>query len=40
MSYAIPYKGITRFFNSEEQAITFCKLAMLNTNVIIKAQLR
>jgi hypothetical protein len=40
MSYAIPYKGITRFFNTELDAETFCKLAMLSQSVIIKAQLR
>ena len=39
MSHAVPFKGITRFFNSHEQAIMFCKLAMLPSSSIIPVSL-
>lgn len=39
MSHAVPFKGITRFFNTEQDAIKFCKLAMLPTSSILQVSL-
>lgn len=39
MSHAVPFKGITRFFNTEQDAIKFCKLVMLPTTVILQVNI-
>lgn len=39
MLHAVPFKGVTRFFNTEQDAIKFCKLAMIPTIVIIPVSL-
>lgn len=37
MSYSVAYRGITRFFDREEDAEKFCKLCMISLSSIILA---